>query len=111
MKDYSSKEEYIPFSREMAMKWASQMENKDGTHGPHWTIEQTKQVMAQKGIECDPTEFYAAMNMMYSDYSGVAKKLGVNNMDFYAWMAKAFLDDKDARPDKLARYYEYIVQH
>lgn len=26
-------------------------------------------------------------------------------------MAKAFLDDKDAQPHKLARYYEYIVRH
>ena len=26
-------------------------------------------------------------------------------------MAKAFMDDKDAQPDKLARYYKYIVKH
>lgn len=64
-----------------------------------------------KGIDCEPLQFWITMNMIYSDYVKVAKKLGMNNVDFYACMAKAFLDDKDAQPDKLARYYEYVVKH
>lgn len=99
-----------PMTKEMAKEWTAAMQNEDGTHGPHWTMEQTKQVMAQKGIECDPTEFFVAMNMIYSDYCEVAKKLGVNTVDFCAKMAKAFLDDKDSQPDKLSLYYEYIVK-
>lgn len=96
-------------SQEEAQEWARGMENEDGTTGPHWTMEQTKQVQAQNGIDCDPVEFYLAMNMMYSDYMKAAKKLGVNKVDFYACMAKAFLDDKDAGPDKLRRYFHYVV--
>lgn len=96
-------------TKEMAMEWSRSMENEDGTQGPHWTMEQTKQVQAQQGIECDPIEFYLAINMMYSDYVKVAKKLGVNKVEFYACMAKAFLDDRDAGPDKLGRYFEYVV--
>lgn len=73
--------------------------------------EQAKQVMAQRGIECDPVQFWAALNMIYSDYVKVAKKHGVGDkIDFYADMAKSFLCDKDAPEDKLARYYEYIVR-
>ena len=45
------------------------------------------------------------MNMMYSDYCRVAEKVGASSLDFYAYMAKAFLDDRDAAPNKLARYY------
>lgn len=87
------------------------MENEDGTKGPHWSFEQAKQVMAQRGIECDPAEFWAALNMIYSDYVKVAKKFNVgSNIDFYVDMAKAFLDDKDAGPDKLAKYYQYVVR-
>ncbi len=101
----------MPLSREMAREWTSQMENEDGTTGPHWNMSQTDTVMAQKGIECDPTEFFVAMNMMYSDYCKVFRKFGVGDkIDFYACMAQAFLDDKDAHPDKLARYYEYVVK-
>ena len=55
--------------------------------------------------------FWVALNMIYSDYVKVAKKFGVGDkIDFYVDMAKAFLDDKDAGPDKLARYYKYIVR-
>jgi len=93
-----------------AKTWTAEMENEDGTTGPHWTMEQTKQIATQKGVTCDPVEFWVAMNMVFSDYYSVAKKLNVNNTDFYVEMAKAFLDDKDAQPDKLARYYEYVVK-
>lgn len=109
MAGYSQGDGYIPFTREIAEEWTSHMENEDGSKGPHWSMAQTKQVQAQRGIECDPNEFFAAMNMVYSDYGKVAKKLSVNTIDFYADMAKAFLDDKDAPKDKLARYYFYIA--
>ena len=93
-----------------AKEWADRMENEDGTVGPHWTIEQTKQVAAQRGITCDPIEFWLCMNMIYSDYFGVAKKLNINSTDFYAEMSKAFLDDKDAVPGKLYAYFEHVVE-
>lgn len=111
MQGYSDSQ-YIPhFDRKMAEEWTYNMENEDGTKGPHWTLEQAKQVMAQKEIGGSPLEFWVALNAMYSDYSKVAKKLGVNTVDFYSCMAEAFLGDKDAQPDKLSRYYEYVVRH
>lgn len=111
-----SNSEYAPhFDRQMAEDWAESMENEDGTRGPHWTLEQAKQVMAQKEIGGSPLEFYVALNAMYSDYSKVAKKLGVNTVDFYACMAEAFLNDKDAvgggGAEKLAAYYNAVVRH
>lgn len=93
-----------------AEEWTGQMHNTDGTRGAHWTMEQTSQVMQQRGIDCDPVEFFVAMNMLYSDYAKVAKMHGVNSADFYADMAKAFLDDKDAQENKLSLYYECIVK-
>lgn len=86
------------------------MVNEDGSKGAHWSMDQTKQVMEQRGIQCDPVEFYVAMNMMYSDYYPVAKKLNVNSVDFYAELARAFLEDKDAGKDKLAKYFAYVVK-
>ena len=95
----------------LAKEWTAMMENEDGTKGPHWSMEQIKKVIEQRGMPGDPVEIWVAMNMMYSDYCKVAKRLGVNTMDFYAEMARAFLDDKDAGvPDKLTAYYEYIVK-
>ena len=50
------------------------------------------------------------MNAMYSDYCEVAKKYGVDQTDFYADMAKAWMNDKDAKKNKSALYYECVVE-
>ena len=89
-----------------------QMQNADGTHGAHWTMEQVNRIMQQKGLDVNPTEFWAAMNATYSDLCKVASKHGIDNIDFYTDVATAFwLKDKDAVRDKLAAYYEYVVKH
>lgn len=99
------------FSMETAKEWTKNMKNEDGTSGPHWSVDQAKQIMAQRNISLNPAEFYAALNMIYSDFSPVAKKHGLGgSLDFYVDMAKAFLNDKDAAPNKLFNYYNYIVK-
>lgn len=98
------------FTRQTAEEWMARLQNEDGTTGPHWTFEQAKQLMAQKGIAQDPVEFWAALNMVYSDYCKVMKKVNANTVDAYAGLAEAFLNDKDAGPDKLSRYFEYVVK-
>lgn len=99
-----------PFDRKTAQEWVQKMKNADGSTGEHWTFEQTSQVMKQRGIDCDPAEFYATMNMLWSDYGSVAKKYGTDNVEFWAEMAKSFLLDKDAEGNKLALYYENIAK-
>ena len=104
----------IEFSREDAMHWAEQMQNADGTTGPHWTMEQTSAVADASGIPHDIPRWAwgVTMNMMYSDYYDVAMQYGVNRPEFYAALAKAFLCDKDGPgPErKLMEYYEHIVK-
>ena len=99
-----------PMNREKAQQWVRKMKNADGSTGEHWTYDQTTQVMKQRNIDCEPAEFYAAMNMLWSDYGKVAEKFGVSNVEYWAELSKAFLMDKDAEDDKLALYYECIVR-
>lgn len=96
--------------RQTAHAWVKQMHNSDGSTGEHWTYEQASQLMRQKNIDCDPAEFYATVNILWSDYGNVAKRVGQDNNDFWAEMAKAFLMDKDAKPNKLALYHECITK-
>ena len=97
-----------------AKEWTCHMQNSDGTTGPHWPMDDIKKLMEQhKELqEFDLPDVYAVINMMHSDYSEVAKKLNVNNIDFYVWMTKAWLDDKDVETGKgkTAAYYEYVVK-
>ncbi len=99
---------------EKAEEWVSQMQNEDGSVGPHWDIEQVRQLRQKKKElqDFDEVDVFAVLNMMYSDYCTVAKKLSVNNIDFYVLMTKAWLSDEDvaAGDKKTARYYEYIVK-
>lgn len=98
-------------TQEKAEDWVHNMRSATGTQGQHWTLDQAKQVMHRHGLNCDPLEFYVAINMMKSDYGKVAKKLGVDKEEFYACMADAFLNDNDAYKDKLERYYRSVVKH
>lgn len=103
---------HTPFTREEAMIWTRDMVNSDGSRGPHWNMDQVQQVMEQRGINCDPAQFYAVLNAVYSDYYAVAKKYGLSNkMDFYVDLAKAWLDDDDAVKDKVKKYFDNIVKH
>ena len=46
----------------VARHWVSEMKNKDGTSGEHWTKEQTDGLHRQVAPSTDAWDFYAAMN-------------------------------------------------
>ena len=100
------------FAREDAERWVQHMQNADGSTGPHWTQDQTAAVAGSVGVhDVDPWAWYAAMNMMYSDYWESAMRYGVDRPEYYADLAKEFLFDKDAGgpEEKLAAYYHSIA--
>ena len=101
----------MEFTEDDAKEWTDRMENTDDTTGQHWPIEQTTAVMQSRGLHYDPAVWYAAMNMIYSDYFKTAKKHGVNTVEFFADMTDAFLDDKDAGTpeEKISAYYHCVV--
>ena len=112
-----SAEETICTGREMtrddAKAWAAHMVNEDGTTGPHWGVDQTTAIAESMGMTWEKVSrpcWWITMNMMYSDYSGVAEKYGVSIAEFYADMARAFLMDKDGpgAKEKLGAYYHGI---
>lgn len=100
-------------TEQTAKEWVDSMENPEDKSKPgeHWNMAQTTQVLKQMKLPYDPVEFYAVMNMMYSDYFGVAKKYGQStNTDFFVDMTKAWLDDSDtAAGDKKTEMYYSIV--
>lgn len=96
-------------TKEDAMSWMYNMKNEDGSFGAHWDLEQTRPYMEPRGVTCELWKWAAVMNMMYSDYCKAARKNSVDRPEFYADLAAAFLDDKDAPEDKAWRYYHNIA--
>lgn len=102
--------EYRKVDEQMADSWVRRMKNADGSMGPHYKIEQAEQLRQMYCMECDKWEFYVALNMMYSDYCEVAQQMGLDKAEYYAYMAKAFLCDEDAGPNKLQKYFMKVVK-
>lgn len=96
-------------TKECATYWVSEMHNEDGTKGQHWTIEQTTQVAKQYGVNFDKynaDEWYAVMNMIYSDFYGAIP----NDVSVYVKMSQKWLNDKDVPEGKLFYYYHDVVK-
>ena len=110
MSGYGSGTAVPPLSWETAMERTREMQNADGAMGLHWTIEKTEEARTWRGIRYAPLEFYVAMNAMYSDSARAAEKVNANSVDFYAYMARAFLDDKDAGDGKVSKYFSCVVK-
>lgn len=109
-----SKEQIEPIDEEIGEEWISMMKGEDGQKGEHFTMAQTEQLMKQYHWEdVDPVDAHITLNMMYTDYCGVAKKFNITSNEFYVCLAKSFLDDPDSKlkgAEKLSAYYEYVVK-
>lgn len=108
--DHYEKPEHKKLTHEAAVNWVTGMYNADGSRGAHWTMEQTTKLLEDRGLTFEPTDWWVAMNMVWSDYCKVGDKHGVGTIDFYADMAVAFLHDQDAVDGKLGKYYWHIVE-
>lgn len=105
----------MEFTEGDAKEWTANMQNADGTTGPHWSMDQTSAIadgMDVQGTDIPRWAWGVTMNMMYSDYYPVAVEFGLNRPEFYAALAKAFLLDKDGPgpEQKLMAYYEHIAR-
>ena len=89
-------------NEEMADKWVKEMK----PAGLHWTIEETTNVMQSLGYKFDKIDFYVVANMMYNDYFDLVK----DNEELALKMAKDWLDDEDAKENKLYCYWKHIAK-
>lgn len=74
--------------------------------GQYWTHKQIKDYLSTKGITSGCVDYYLAMNMAYNDFYYTAQTFGLqNDVDFYYSLAKDFIEDPDAKPFKVERYF------
>lgn len=89
-------------NQEMGMKWVDEMK----PVGEHWTIEQTTDAMTNLGYTFDEVDFYIVANMMYNDYNDLVKE----DEELALRLANDWLNDEDAKEDKLYCYWKNIVK-
>lgn len=99
--------------KETVMEWVEEMEDGEGVKGGKYTWHQAQQYAMNKGITGQQRmlEFYWAMNAMYTDFHEAGKKFGVDKPEFYACLAKLFIEDPDAVDNKVEEYVKHVVKH
>ena len=89
-------------SREMAVEWVNSMK----PVGEYWTIEQTTNAMQTLGYNIDMVDFYVVANMMMNDYNDLLEE----DEELALRMAYDWLNDEDAKDNKLYCYWKHIIK-
>jgi len=88
-------------SRKMAEDIVSQMR----PYRKRWSIEETQRIQDEYGLNnINPVDFFIVMNSAYNDY----KDLFDENVEMYVRFTNDFINDEDAKEDKVFLYFTEI---
>lgn len=74
--------------------------------GQYWSYDDVANFLKDKGITTDIVDYYLVMNMAYNDYYSTAATYGLQkDAEFYFSLAKDFIQDPDAKPHKVSKYF------
>jgi hypothetical protein len=103
MKLYGMANDY-KFDKEYAIELVEDMR----PIGEMWSIDTTNKVKSQYGINASDYDFYIVLNSLANDYG---KIISTEDVETYVKMANAFINDVDAKENKVWRYYTTIVEN
>lgn len=90
-------------NREMAEEIVSKMR----PYGKRWSIEETQRMQEQYGIDNIRTiDFFIVLNSAFNDY----RDLFEDDIEKYIKFSIDFIQDEDAKPDKVFLYYTTISE-
>lgn len=95
-------------SRQMAEEIVSKMK----PYGKRWSIEETKQIQEQYGIDnIRPVDFFVVMNSKFNDSRDTVEKFAKDKeeeLDMYISLTRDFILDEDAKEGKVFFYFTQI---
>lgn len=75
--------------------------------GQYWSLQQIRDFLRSKGITGNYVTWYLVMNMCYNDFYNTAKMYNLQgDDDFFYCLAKDFIEDPDAKPMKVEKYFQ-----
>ena len=70
--------------------------------GMRWSFDETRNIQNQRGLNDIPEEdFFTVINSAYNDY----KNLFGEDVESYVRFTIDFIEDEDAKPDKVTNYF------
>lgn len=86
---------------------AKQIVNKMKPYGLKWNMQEIQRIQEQFGLEnINPIDFFVVMNSAYNDY----RDLFNDNIEMYARYTRDFIEDEDAKKDKVFNYFMTIPE-
>lgn len=89
-------------SEDMADKIIRKMQ----PYGMKWTLHEAEDIQNNYGIDVRAVDFWIVMNQGFNDFRNVFG----DELDTYVRYAQAFINDEDAKPGKVFRYFTEIPQ-
>lgn len=90
-------------NRQMAEEIVSKMR----PYGKRWDIEETQQIQNQYGLNnIRSVDFFIVMNSSFNDFRNIFE----DDIEKYIKFSVDFIQDEDAKPDKVFLYYTTIAE-
>lgn len=106
-KDFEMKLYKMAYGNHLNKSMAEEIVNKMRPYGKRWSIEETRQMQEQRGISnVSDVDFFIVINSAYNDY----QNLFGDNIEDYVRFTMDFIQDEDAKQDKVFLYYTEIVE-
>lgn len=97
----------MAYGNTLNKQMAEQIVHKMKPYGEKWNIQETQRMQEQYGINnVRNTDFYVVINSAYNDY----KSLFEDDIEKYIRFTMRFIQDEDAKPDKVFTYFTTIPQ-
>lgn len=97
----------MAYGSHLNKKMAEEIVHKMRPYGMRWSIEETKTLQRQRGInDIDEIAFYTVINSAYNDY----KDLFGEDIENYIRFTIDFIKDEDAKEGKVFKYFTEIVK-
>lgn len=106
-KEYEMQLYKMAFGNVLDKKMAEEIVNKMQPYGEKWSINETKRVQNEFGLSnISEVDFYTVLNAMYNDYNNIFGE----NVEMYVRLAEDFINDQDAKRDKVFLYFTTLVE-
>lgn len=97
----------MAYGNTLNKQMAEKIVHKMKPYGEKWSIEETQKIMQQYGINnVKNTDFYVVINSAYNDY----RDLFQDDIEKYVRFTMNFIQDEDAKIDKVFLYFTEIPQ-
>ena len=104
-KEYKMKLMGMAYDYKLDNDMAMEIVNNMKPLGEYWDYETTSKVRKDYGVNATDCDFYVVMNSLVNDYNKIIDK---EDIETYVKMTNAFINDDDARKDKIWIYFTKI---